>query len=188
MKTKIRHELKTRRNSLSPTTIAEWSDQITEHLRPLLNPYQTIMVYVSKPPEVETRPLIHHLLSQGKRVVVPIIERETCTLRLSYLPNPNVLITSTFNVPEPIGNEIPASAEEVEVAIIPLIAFDINGNRLGYGAGYYDRFLQAHPTIVKIGVAFSVQQAPSIPGDTKDVRMDSIVTERRIYRCDHLSV
>jgi 5-formyltetrahydrofolate cyclo-ligase len=78
-------------------------------------------------------------------VIVPIIERETRTLRLSYLTNPDVLITSTFNVPEPIGNEIPVSADTVEVAIIPLIAFDLHGNRLGYGAGYYDRFLTAHP-------------------------------------------
>lgn len=187
MKAKIRHEVKTRRNSLTPTTIAAWSDQITQYLLPLLDEYQTVMVYVSKSPEVETRPLIHHLLSRGKRVIVPIIERETGTLRLSYLTNTDVLVTSTFNVPEPIGNEIPASAADVEAAIIPLIAFDITGNRLGYGAGYYDRFLHAHPSILKIGVAFSLQQAPSIPDDTRDVRMDIIVTERRIYRCDHHS-
>jgi 5-formyltetrahydrofolate cyclo-ligase len=135
------------------------------------------MVYASKPGEVDTSGLISWLLSQGTRVVVPIIEQETRSLRLSYLEDPGVLSPSTFSVPEPVGHEIPADASAVRLVIIPLIAFDRQGHRLGYGAGYYDRFLSRHPGMTKIGVAFSCQEVPRIPADENDVSLDIIVTE-----------
>ena len=94
-------------------------------------------------------PLIRHLLQKGVRVVVPIIERETRTLRLSCLEDPGDLVISTFSVPEPIGNEIPVCGEDLEVIIVPLLAFDRAGHRLGYGAGYYDRFLSSYPRATK---------------------------------------
>jgi 5-formyltetrahydrofolate cyclo-ligase len=138
------------------------------------------MVYVSKANEVDTRGFIRGLLASGTAVVVPIIERESRTLRLSYLRDPAVLVESTFSVPEPIGSEIPARAEEIPVVVVPMIAFDRNGHRLGYGAGYYDRFLSCHPHLKKIGIAFSCLEVPEIPGDENDVPMDLIVTEEGI--------
>jgi 5-formyltetrahydrofolate cyclo-ligase len=182
-KAKIREEAKSARASISPEIRERWSAAIEEQVLTLLEPYLTILVYASKPPEVDTHHLIERLIEKGKKVVVPIIEKETGSLRLSYLHNPACLITSTFQVPEPIGSEIPASPQAVEVAIIPLIAFDTGGSRLGYGAGYYDRFLKEHPHIIKIGVAFSQQQQTTLPQDREDVKMDLIVTERGIYRC-----
>ena len=141
------------------------------------------MVYVPKPPEVDTMPLIRHLLQQGVRVVVPIIERETRTLRLSCLEDPDNLVISTFSVPEPIGKEIPVCGEDLEVVIVPLLAFDRAGHRLGYGAGYYDRFLSLYPRAKKIGAAFSCQEIRSVPADDNDVAMDMIVTERETITC-----
>ena len=85
------------------------------------------------------------LLSGGVGVVVPVIETETCSLRLSFIDDLSVLVSSTFSVPEPIGNEIPAREEDIGAVVVPLIAFDQKGHRLGYGAGYYDRFLSGHP-------------------------------------------
>ncbi|MDD1679548.1 MAG: 5-formyltetrahydrofolate cyclo-ligase [Methanomicrobiales archaeon] len=151
LKARIREEVKSDRALLSPESREQWSARIEERLLPLIDSFTTVMVYVSKPPEVDTRHLIERLLSAGKKVVVPIIEKETGSLRLSYLHNPAYLVRSTFEVPEPIGNEIPARPEMVEMAIIPLIAFDARGSRLGYGAGYYDRFLKKYRHIVTIG-------------------------------------
>lgn len=128
-------------------------------------------------------PLIRYLLEKGVRVVVPIIERETRTLRLSCLEDPGDLVISTFSVPEPIGNEIPVCGEDLEVIIVPLLAFDRAGHRLGYGAGYYDRFLSSYPRAKKIGAAFSCQEIGSVPADNNDVAMDLIVTEREIIPC-----
>jgi 5-formyltetrahydrofolate cyclo-ligase len=122
-------------------------------------------------------------LREGRRVVVPIIEKETRTLRLSYLRDTNLLVKSTFHVPEPIGNEIPAQASDIQTVIIPLLAFDRRGNRLGYGAGYYDRFLAQNPGVKKIGVAFSCQETDSVPGDENDVRIDIVVTEDEVIHC-----
>jgi 5-formyltetrahydrofolate cyclo-ligase len=182
-KAALRQRAKEARFLLSPQEIAAHSAVITRRLLDLLNGFKTVMVYVSKFPEAGTEDLIVALNRRGVQVVVPIIERETHGLRLSYLPDPSVLVPSTFNVPEPIGHELPARPADVEVVIIPMLAFDAEGNRLGYGAGYYDRFLCRYPHPKKIGVAFSCQQAGSIPADENDVKMDYIVTEKEIIRC-----
>ena len=181
-KTALRQQAKEARSLLSPSQIAEHSKIISQRLLDLLNGFETVMVYASKAPEVETKDLIVDLNRRGVRVIVPIIERETCSLRLSYLPDPAILLPSTFNVPEPVGHELPARPEEVQAVIIPMLAFDAEGNRLGYGAGYYDRFLCRYPHPRKIGIAFSCQQAQSIPVDENDVKMDYIVTEKEIIR------
>jgi len=183
-KTALRLQAKETRSLLSPSQIATLSRIIERRLLDLVNGFETIMVYVSKVPEVETECLITDLNRRGVRVVVPIIERETTSLRLSYLPDPSVLRASTFNVPEPLGHELPARPEDVQVVIIPMVAFDAKGNRLGYGAGYYDRFLCRYPHPIKIGVAFSCQQAERIPADGNDVKMDYIVTEKGVIRCN----
>ncbi|HQD24924.1 MULTISPECIES: 5-formyltetrahydrofolate cyclo-ligase [Methanoculleus] len=182
-KAALRAQAKEVRSHLSQNEITAYSSSIKQRLLGLLNGFETVMVYVSKAPEVETNDLILELNRRGVKVVVPIIERETHSLRLSYLPDPGVLVPSTFNVPEPIGHEIPARPEEVEAVIIPMLAFDAEGNRLGYGAGYYDRFLCRYPRPKKIGIAFSCQQMESIPADDYDVKMDFIVTEKGIIQC-----
>jgi 5-formyltetrahydrofolate cyclo-ligase len=181
----IRTVAKDRRSQLPDDHREEKSARIARQVIRLVEGDTTVLVYASKPPEVDTAMLIQDLLAAGKKVVVPIIERETKSLRLSYLFNPTFLVKSTFNVPEPIGNEIPAPADEVDVAVIPMIAFDRHGNRLGYGAGYYDRFLQKHLHIRKIGIAFSDQQEPALPHEPGDIRMDLIVTESETLRCNH---
>ncbi len=181
-KAALRQQAKEVRLLLSPPQIADYSSSVTERLLDILDGFATVMVYAAKAPEVETSGLITELNRRGVRVVVPIIERETHTLRLSYLPDPSVLVPSTFNVPEPIGRELPARPEDVEVVVLPMLAFDAEGNRLGYGAGYYDRFLCCYPHPKKIGIAFSCQQMQSIPAEENDVKMDCIVTEKGIIR------
>ncbi|HOB59884.1 MAG TPA: 5-formyltetrahydrofolate cyclo-ligase [Methanoregulaceae archaeon] len=176
----LREQAKAIRCRLTPEEVASRSEQIEHHLRSVINGESPVLVYVSKASEVDTRGLIDRLLASGTAVVVPIIERESRTLRLSYLRDPAVLVESTFSVPEPIGSEIPARAEEIAVVVVPMIAFDRRGHRLGYGAGYYDRFLSCHPHLRKIGIAFSCLEVPEIPGDENDVAMDLIVTEEGI--------
>jgi 5-formyltetrahydrofolate cyclo-ligase len=178
-----RTQAKQRRLQMTVDDILERSTWITLHALSILESYQTILVYSSKFPEVNTQKLIAHLISMGKNVVVPIIERETHTLRLSYLRDTSVLVTSTFNVPEPIGNEIPAKPEDIEAAVIPMIAFDFAGDRLGYGAGYYDRFLHTHPHVIKIGLAFFSQKEDKIRTEPDDIHMDYVITESGIIPC-----
>jgi 5-formyltetrahydrofolate cyclo-ligase len=138
---------------------------------------EEVLVYCAKDPEVETRWLINHLISLHIPVIVPIIQKEDVSLRLSYLQDLNCLKVSTFHVPEPVGSEIAADPKLVTTAIIPLLGFDRCGGRLGYGAGYYDRFLSKNTHIKTIGIAYSCQELQSIPSDVNDVQMDIIVTE-----------
>ena len=182
-KQELREAARGRRSHLSSDAIREQSRSICHLVLMLLDEQDPVMVYASKPPEVQTVLLIDGILSRRKGLVVPIIDQETRSLRLSYLTDSSCLVTSTFSVPEPIGNERPARPEDIRAVVVPMIAFDGTGHRLGYGAGYYDRFLQHYPGLVKIGVAFSCQEVEEIPADENDVSMDLIVTETGIFHC-----
>jgi 5-formyltetrahydrofolate cyclo-ligase len=179
----LRDHARTVRASLSSEEIEEKSGLICRRLLEVLDGTDPLMVYASKPLEVNTKVLIGHLISQGKTIIVPIIEKDTKTLRLSYLKDPDVLQVSTFHVPEPVGCELPALASDIKAVIIPMLAFDRKGNRLGYGAGYYDRFLSSHPHLIRIGIAFSCQEVEEIPADATDASMDIIVTDNGIISC-----
>ncbi len=175
--------LKSRRSALLLGERREKSYRITCRLAELLAPWSVVLAYVSKEPEVESMVIINSLLAEGKTVCVPIIERETHTLRLSYLSSVEHLEPGTFSVPEPLSTERPAAPEEVEVVLLPLLGFDRQGNRLGYGAGYYDRFLAAYSRPVKIGLAYACQECESLPAETTDVSMDYVVTEEEVIVC-----
>ena len=119
-------------------------------------------------------------IESAARGRVPIIVKEDVSLRLSYLRDFAALVPSTFGVPEPIGSEIPARGEDVDTIILPMLGYDHTGGRIGYGAGYYDRFLEKYPGLRKIGIAFACQEIDVLPLDDTDVRMDHIITEKGI--------
>jgi 5-formyltetrahydrofolate cyclo-ligase len=83
-------------------------------------------------------------------------------------------------VPEPIGSEIPAQADDIDIILLPMLGFDRQGGRIGYGAGYYDRFLAQRRYLKKIGIAFACQEMDRVPTDENDIRMDCIVTEQGV--------
>jgi 5-formyltetrahydrofolate cyclo-ligase len=183
VKEEIRDRARAGRDLLTPEEIDTKSRVICRSVQDILDGDDNVMLYASKGQEVNTMPLMESLLSGGVGVVVPIIEKETCSLRLSGINDLSVLVGSTFSVPEPIGNEIPVREEDLCAVVVPMIAFDRRGHRLGYGAGYYDRFLSGHRDLTKIGVAFSCQEVPAIPEDGNDIAMDLIVTEQEIISC-----
>jgi 5-formyltetrahydrofolate cyclo-ligase len=180
LKNSIRHILRHRKEAMIPNDRLEKSERISHHLMKLIRSDETIMVYTSKEKEVNTIPLITALFKQGNPVIVPIIVKEDVSLRLSYIRDFSVLVPSTFGVPEPIGNEIPATGEDVDTIILPMLGFDRTGGRMGYGAGYYDRFLAKTKNIQKIGIAFACQEYDNLPVDENDIPMDFIITEEGI--------
>jgi len=179
----LRDAARHQRSLLSPAQIQEKSRTIASLLLATLGDSEAVMVYVSKPLEVHTHRVLDDLIRRKKRVVVPIIQQETRTLRLSCLTDTSCLVTSTFQVMEPIGSEIPANPRDVQAVVVPMLAFDRHGHRLGYGAGYYDRFLENNLHLLKIGLAFSCQETPAIPSDSHDIRMDLIITEDGVIDC-----
>jgi len=180
LKNSIRQILRQRKEMMIPEDRFEKSKRICQHLMRLIRDGETVMVYTSKEKEVNTIPLITTLFNRGNPIIVPIIVKDDISLRLSYLRDFSVLVPSTFGVPEPIGNEIPATGEDVDTIILPMLGFDRNGGRIGYGAGYYDRFLAKHKDLRKIGIAFSCQEYDNLPADENDIPMDYIITEEGI--------
>jgi 5-formyltetrahydrofolate cyclo-ligase len=176
-KESVRKILRQKKEAMLPEERLSKSQRICRHLMNVISDGETVMVFTSKEKEVNTRPLIMALFGQGNPVVVPIIVKEDYSLRLSYLRDFSALVPSTFGVPEPIGSEIPAAADDIDTIILPMLGFDRKGGRIGYGAGYYDRFLSKTPGLRKIGIAFACQEVDNLPVDENDIRMDAIITE-----------
>ena len=184
-KEKLRQKLRDVRMQISSDDHAAWSRRACIHLHTCINewrlvPITGVLVYCPKPPELNTNLLIEFLLAKQIPTLVPIIQQEDTSLRLSYITQASSLVCSTFQVPEPIGSEIPAQPEDVSICIVPMLGFGENGARIGYGKGYYDRFLRSYPHIYKVGTAFSCQKCDEIPITADDIRMDLIITEHGI--------
>jgi 5-formyltetrahydrofolate cyclo-ligase len=179
-KMRIRAILREKKAALSPEERLEKSMKICQYVLGQIADGETVLAYTSKELEVNTAPLIDELLKRKTNVAVPIIQKEDISLRLSYIRDRSVLVPSTFGVPEPIGNEIPARPEEISVILLPMLGFDRTGARIGYGAGYYDRFLEKNPGLKKIALAFACQEVERLPLDPTDIRMDMIITENGV--------
>jgi len=146
----------------------------------------SFFVYCSYQTEVATKTLIDRFLAMGKTVSVPLTDPKNSTMDAVVLSDPNKdLIPGYKGIPEPDSSLVPAkiiSPACIEVALVPGSVFDVQGNRLGYGGGYYDRFLtHKAPQALRIGLAFSFQVMERIPHQAHDVPMDMVVTEREIF-------
>jgi len=146
---------------------------------------RTILFYVDARDEVRTRPLLRDALADGRRVVVPYCVGRA--LGLFGLRDLAELAEGTFGIlePKPELRDLPerrVEPSELDLAIVPGVAFDVAGRRLGHGAGYYDRFLlRLRPDARRIALAFDCQVFDAIPADSHDVPMDRIVTESQVY-------
>jgi len=145
----------------------------------------SVMFYVDVGDEVRTKWGISQALRNEKRVVVPYCCGER--LELFRLLSLHELAAGTFGVPEPVAElrSLPSrrvEPEQLDLIIVPGVAFDRRGARLGRGKGYYDRFLAIVPAGTPlIAPAFECQIMPEIPTLPHDVLMDKVVTERRVY-------
>jgi 5-formyltetrahydrofolate cyclo-ligase len=152
---------------------------------------QVIHFFLSFRGEVITDGIVKQALALGKRVVVPVVSREKEGLIFSELSRyPEEVEPSTLGIPEPKKEFIrKVDVSIIDLFVLPGVAFDIQGNRLGYGAGYYDRILgrtpQAHVSgeVPLIGLAFEFQVVDCIPSSAHDVRVHKIVTEERVIEC-----
>ncbi len=144
----------------------------------------TILLYHALNDEVDTRPLIQRWGMQ-KRLILPVVKGNDLELRL-FTGEKN-LKTGAFNILEPIGQPF-NDYNTLDLVIVPGVAFDKQGNRLGRGRGYYDRLLVQIPTTTyKIGLCFPYQLMDEIPAEPFDVRMDEIVTLPKNDICNDLS-
>lgn len=173
-----------RRDRISADERRRNSDLIRENIW-LLDEFRraaTVFIYVSFRSEVETLPLIRQALEQGKRVAVPVTVPEMHRLIPCLITDPaQELAPGYCGIPEPDPRKS-ARLEpgEIEVVVLPGSVFDLQGGRLGYGGGYYDRFLQSEaPMARRLGLAFEEQVVDRLPMLSHDQLLHGLVTEKR---------
>lgn len=183
----IRREMLKRRQSYLPHTIHDLSRIIGTRLLEMkeYKVASTISSYVSKESEVDTRWIINEALAAKKRVLVPFVDISSRSLNFSEIRDPQrELVSGTFSVLEPkVSFRRPASLEDSDLNLIPGVAWDERGFRVGYGGGYYDRCLtKLKRRVPCVGLAFDFQVLPQLPISAVDVGVDMILTDRRLIR------
>jgi 5-formyltetrahydrofolate cyclo-ligase len=140
-----------------------------------------IQFYISFNHEVETREMIGRALEIGKKVFVPYLKEAEGEIGLSELRDLKQEVQKNRNgFEEPFGPFIrPSDPAGVDLWVIPGVVFDLSGNRIGYGKGFYDRLLSSSAQGIFTGIAFDLQLVDTIPVEAHDVRMNQIVTEYR---------
>jgi len=143
---------------------------------------KTIFTYVSFRSEVDTKSFINKALKDHKRIAVPMTLAREKTIVPCEISSLDDLIPGTWSILEPKKDNCKLlDSKEIDLVIIPGLAFDNSFNRLGYGAGYYDRFLPSlNSSTVKLGIAFDFQLIEQIPHEDNDIQMDGIITDRRL--------
>lgn len=173
----LRKELKLKRLALNNDSVEKLSTSIRKNFFFLnfIKEKTNFFIYNSIKNEVDTKYIIDFLQKMGKTIAFPVIDGEDLI--------PAIPISDNY-VLDYFGCKIPKDytvMEKVEVAVIPLVACDKNKNRIGYGKGYYDRFLQ-DKTCIKVGLAYDFQVIDSITPNPWDVPLDYIITPTKIIK------
>ena len=155
--------------------LQEMSESVISALldSPYVKKASTIMLYYSLPDEVFTHDVIKTLVAEGKKVLLPVvIDDENMELREYH--DDNDLTLGAYNIMEPTG-KLFTDYESIDLAVVPGMMFDLQGNRLGRGKGYYDRFLKKIRGTYKIGICFKFQITDNVPCGRNDVLMDEVI-------------
>lgn len=186
-KAQVRRQVIAARDGLSPEQLVALSQAIRRRLLslPAFQEAETILFYASFRSEVRTEQTIQAALEMGKQVALPRTRWREKQLDLCLVRDPNSeLKPSTVGIPEPIDSCPSVALGEVDLIIVPGAAFDLQGYRLGYGGGFYDRLLGQASDQPKIGLAFELQVlAEPLPIGPHDVKVDYVLTEDRLIDC-----
>jgi len=182
LKRVLRARIREARDAADPGLRAGWSASITTHLLELVDAARprAALSYVAFGTEFDTTVFNTALLARGIDLILPRMDRPTKRLALYRVPDPAVdLVAGVWGILEPDPARCaPADPSVVDWALIPGLAFDVSGGRLGYGAGFYDRLLpQLLPTTPRVAAAFACQIVDEIPREAHDLAVDRVVTE-----------
>jgi 5-formyltetrahydrofolate cyclo-ligase len=185
-KSEVRDAFRAARRALTPEVRKRANKSVLHLLQAstVVAKAKTVLIYAATEVEVQLDDLIGPLTRAGKRVAVPRMTKTPGVMTLWAIKHSDALVKlSGSNVRTPdITRAVPIEPKDVDVVLVPGVAFTATLGRLGQGAGYYDRLLpRLRPEAKKIGVAFDIQIAEDLPLDLHDVSMDAVVTEARVY-------
>lgn len=184
----LRKDILKKRDALSKDEIVSKSAVIGQCLLslPELIESNNIFLYVSFRSEVETMPLLHSLISMGKNVSVPITYVKERRLDAIRITDPGRdLVPGYCDIPEPRKEILTSNYVDpngIDMIVLPGSVFDERCGRFGYGGGFYDRFVSASPTALRVGLAFEEQIVKRAPLQDHDELLDMVITEKRVIR------
>ena len=187
-KREIVNEINKQLDAYSDEDLADKLKAVEERLFEFANFLEAriALFYVRRGSEVDTQAIIKRTIENGKKVALPLVDRENNKTTLFKIDNPDTdLILNEDNVAEPDPDRCKAlSAEQIDIAIIPGVAFDEKGGRIGVIDNFYDKFVAKLPvTTRKVALAFEEQVVTVVPADSRSKHIDIIVTDKRtIYK------
>lgn len=180
-KEELRKEMRKKRNDLSLTQIHDLTRKCFDNLvkLPEFHESEWIYSYMAIGSEVDTIDLISDFIRMGKKVAVPKVEDDE--IAFYEIQSIKDCRPGEFGILEPASYKAPA--DEPGMILLPGLAFDAKGSRLGYGGGYYDKYLKAHPDDPCVALAYELQILEDLPREEHDKPVDYIVTPERIIDC-----
>ena len=182
----LRRELVTQRRSLSPNWIAEQSDALTDRISQwqLFKQANSVMLYLAMADEPQMDGLISLSLNQGKSVSVPALTTKYGYMEAALITSFEDLVIGKLGLRMPdLSRAQIADPATMDLVLVPGVAFDHAGNRLGMGAGYYDRFLARAIHAKTAGVIWDVQLVSAVIREDHDVPVQYVITEQQILLC-----
>lgn len=176
LKAELRKNIRERKRQFTSKMLGELSLMLINKLleNDKIKEANTILMYYSMPDEVDTHQVVDTLVALGKKVLLPVvINGEELEIR-EYKDKNDLKEGIAYHIMEPIGEKY-NDYKNIDVAVVPGMSFDDNGNRLGRGKGYYDRFLKQIPQAYKIGICFNFQKVKAVPTEETDIKMDEVI-------------
>jgi len=184
-KTELRKKYKGLRKSLSYDQIEDYSLNIANQLLSLDiwdHSFYHIFLTIAQQKEVATDYILNILAGKDKHTVISKSNFEDSSMSHFLLSDDTALKVNSYGIPEP-KNGIPIATQMIDVVLVPLLAYDIQGNRIGYGKGFYDRFLRECRTdTLKIGLSFFEPETEVFETDPNDIPLDFCITPYRAYQ------
>lgn len=183
-KMKLRKKYKELRKNLSKEVIDEKSFNIANKSLELDlwdHQYYHLFLPIVKQKEVDTSYILNILQGKDKHVLVSKSDFETNTMKHYLLTDATRFVVNEYGIPEP-EDGIEIDAEKIDVIFIPLLAYDVKGNRIGYGKGFYDRFLsECKKEVIKVGLSFFDPEVEEIYINDTDVALDYSISDTHTY-------
>jgi len=184
-KKELRIKYKELRKSLSEEEIEEKSLAVANRLIQLpiwKKNYFHIYLPIVEQKEIDTEFILHLLAGKDKEIIVSKSDFETRKMTHFLLTDNTRIQKNEYNIPEPVDG-IEVSSSKIEVVFVPLLAFDKTGNRVGYGKGFYDRFLsECKKDVLKIGLSFFEAEEEISAVFESDVKLDFCITPEKTYK------
>lgn len=174
-KQELRALMRQRKKEMTAEQRLQWSSSVCNHVLrlPLWQEARVVMLYSALPDEVDVSLLIEKAWQEGKHVLLPKVTGDA-EMEVQTVGPDTPFAAGAFGINEPIGRKF-QDFSAIDLAIVPGMAFDFRGNRLGRGKGYYDRFLPSLTHAFMLAVCFPYQHVEAVPADSHDCRMDAVV-------------